>query len=61
VEKKIRIKLVKSLIGVRGRIRDNVKALGLGKVNSSVEHTPSPDILGKISKALGLLKIEEVK
>jgi len=60
VEKKLKIKLVKSLIGESKKIRANIKTLGLGKLNSSVEHKSSPDVLGKIEKAKKFLMVEEV-
>ena len=41
---KIRVKLVKSPIGRKPEQRATLKALGLGKVNSSVEKTANPAV-----------------
>ncbi len=56
---KIRIKLVKSTIGSSKRQIATVKALGLGKVNSSVEHEGTPQILGMVQKVNHLVSIEK--
>ncbi|MBI4651441.1 50S ribosomal protein L30 [Candidatus Desantisbacteria bacterium] len=59
--KKITITLVKSLIGVREKHRNTIKALGLHKIGSSVTQINSTVISGMIDKVNYLLKIEEVK
>ena len=59
-EKKIKVTLVKSLIGSPQKRRRTVKTLGLGKISSSAVHTATPDILGKINQVAYLLKVEEV-
>lgn len=56
---KIRIKLVKSIIGSSKRQVATVKALGLGKMNSSVEHEKTPQIMGMIAKVNHLVSVEE--
>ena len=38
-----------------------LNALGLGKVNSSVEHETSPQIMGMVAKVQHLVRVEEVK
>lgn len=56
---KVRIRLVKSIIGASKRQVATVKALGLGKINSTVEHEGTPQILGMISKVNHLVRVEE--
>lgn len=57
---KLRITLVKSVIGTPGDQRATVRTLGLGKLNSSAEHNDTPQIRGMIHKVSHLLKVEEV-
>ena len=57
---RIRIKLVKSLIGRSDRQQATVKGLGLHKVNSEVIREKSPEVLGMIRKIDFLLQVEEV-
>lgn len=58
--KKIRITLIRSLIN-RPEIQcKTVRALGLKKLNSSVEKEGSPQILGMLRKIKHLIKIEEI-
>ena len=59
--KEIEITLVKSLIDRPNRQKLTVKALGLGKVNSSVIHKETPQILGMIEKVKHLVKTEYKK
>jgi large subunit ribosomal protein L30 len=54
----LRITLAKSVIGYNSRQRATVRALGLGKVGSSVIQSDSPAILGMIRKVLHLVKVE---
>jgi len=56
--KKVKITLVKSPIGYDKRQKAVVKALGLGKLNSSVEHFDSPTIMGMVFKISHLVKVE---
>ncbi len=56
--KKIKITLVKSPIGYDKRQKAIVKALGLGKLNSTVEHLDSPTIMGMVFKISHLVKVE---
>ena len=52
--KKIRITLVRSQINRPEIQRKTIKALGLGKLNSSVEKEASPQILGMVRKIITL-------
>jgi len=56
---KLKITLVKSLIGRPEKQRATVKALGLGKLNSSVVRDESPVISGMVKKVAHLVKVEE--
>ncbi len=56
---KIKITQIKSSIGRPKRQKDTLEALGLRKINQSVEHNAVPHILGMIRKVEHLVKIEE--
>ncbi|ACV61257.1 ribosomal protein L30 [Desulfofarcimen acetoxidans DSM 771] len=56
----LKITLVRSCIGRPQKQRDNVRALGLRKLNSSVVKKDTPIVRGMINKVSHLLKIEEV-
>lgn len=58
---KIKITLVKSVIGSTVRQRETVKSLGLTKINSSAIQNSTPDILGKVKKVEHLVSVEEVE
>ncbi|MDF0230943.1 50S ribosomal protein L30 [Staphylococcus pseudintermedius] len=56
---KLQITLTKSVIGRPGTQRKTVKALGLGKVNSSVTVEDNAAIRGQINKVSHLVSVEE--
>ena len=58
--KKIRITQVKSVIDRSERQKRTVEALGLKKVNASVEVEATPQILGMVRKVNHLVKVQEV-
>ena len=58
--KKVRISLVRSVIGSKPNQRKSVKALGLGKIGSSVEHEATPSVLGMVNVVSHLVKVEEI-
>ena len=58
---KLKITLTRSLIGRQEDQRATVKALGLGKVNSSVVQDDSPAIRGMVRKVEHLVSVEEVQ
>ncbi|EGO65334.1 50S ribosomal protein L30 [Acetonema longum] len=58
---KVKITLTKSLIGRPEIQRATVKALGLGKTNSSVVHEATPAIQGMIKKVEHLVTVEETQ
>lgn len=57
---KIKVKLVRSTIGRKQDQIDTVKALGLKKINSEVEHNDTPQIRGMIEKVIHLLEVKEM-
>nr|WP_207742404.1 50S ribosomal protein L30 [Clostridium tepidum] len=56
---KVKITLVKSLIGRKKDHIATVNALGLKKIGNIVEHEETPQISGMIKKVSYLLKVEE--
>ena len=58
--KRIKITLVKSVIDRPETAKRTVIALGLKKMNASVEVEATPQILGMITKVNHLVKVEEV-
>ena len=57
----LKITQVKSRIGASAQQRKNLDALGLKKINQSVEHSDSVIIKGMLECVKHLVKIEEVK
>lgn len=57
---KIRITQVKSAIDRSKKQKDTLKALGLKKINQTVEQNASPQILGMVNKVQHLITVEEV-
>ena len=57
-QKKIKVTLVKSVIGTKQDHRATVRGLGLGKLNSSAELVDTPAVRGMIKKVAYLVKCE---
>lgn len=57
---KLKITLVRSLIGRPETQRVTVRTLGLRKLNSSVVREDNPQTRGAINKVAHLLKVEQV-
>jgi large subunit ribosomal protein L30 len=57
---KLKITLVRSLIGRQETQRVTVRTLGLTKLNSSVIQVDNPQIRGMINKVSHLVRVEEV-
>jgi large subunit ribosomal protein L30 len=57
---KIKITQVKSQIGYNKRQKATIEALGIKKLNHSVEHEATPQILGMVRKVSHLVKVEEI-
>lgn len=58
---KIKITQYKSGIDRSERQKRTLTALGLRKINHSVELEASPQVLGMVKKVAHLVKVEEVK
>ncbi|MEI7594921.1 MAG: 50S ribosomal protein L30 [Bacteroidota bacterium] len=58
--RRIKITQIKSTIDRPERQRKNLVALGIKKMNQSVEHNATPQILGIVNKVNHLVKIEEL-
>ena len=58
---RLKITLVKSPIGYSKRQKETVRALGLRRLNSSVEHEDVATIRGMVEKISHLVTVEEVK
>ena len=57
-DKKVKVTLVKSVIGTKQDHRATVRGLGLRKLNSSSELVDTPAVRGMIHKIQYLLKVE---
>ncbi len=58
--KKVVITQTKSTISQTLRQKRTISALGLGKINKSVEKELSPQVAGMISKVNHLIEVKEV-
>tara|TARA_B100002051_G_scaffold274131_1_gene314484 strand:- start:2984 stop:3157 length:174 start_codon:yes stop_codon:yes gene_type:complete len=56
----LKITQVRSAIGYKPKAKSTLIALGLKKLNQSVEKTDTPQIRGMLKKIEYLLKVEEV-
>ncbi|MCB9032486.1 MAG: 50S ribosomal protein L30 [Chitinophagales bacterium] len=57
---KVKLTQVRSVIGQTKRQKDTVKALGLRKINHSIEKELSPQVSGMIEKVKHLLIVENI-
>ena len=57
---KIRITQVKSKNGKPERQKRTLESLGIRKLNHSVEHEATPQILGMVVKVQHLVKVENI-
>ena len=57
--KSLRVTLVKSPIGYTKDQKATVRALGLRRMNQTVEHKDSPAVRGMLNKISHLIKVEE--
>lgn len=58
---KIKITYTKSKIGQTLRQKRTIEALGLKKLNSSVEVESNPQLLGMVRKVNHLVTVEDIK
>lgn len=57
---KVKITQVRSIIDRPKRQKDTMRSLGFRKMNQTVEHEATPQILGMINKVQHLVKVETV-
>ncbi|MDX9698683.1 MAG: 50S ribosomal protein L30 [Rhodocyclaceae bacterium] len=57
-DKKIKVTLVKSVIGTKQSHRATVRGLGLRRLNHTVELLDTPEVRGMINKVSYLVKAE---
>jgi large subunit ribosomal protein L30 len=58
---RIRLTQIRSTIKRPARQVKTMEALGLKKINSSVEHNVTPQIMGMVDRVRHLLKVEELE
>ncbi len=58
--KKIKVTQVKSVIDRSERQKRTMVALGLNKINATVEKEATPQILGMVTKVSHLVSVEEL-
>ncbi|MCI9646579.1 MAG: 50S ribosomal protein L30 [Lachnospiraceae bacterium] len=57
---KLKITLIKSTIGAVPKNRKTVEALGLRKINHTVEMPDNPAVRGMVRQVRHLVKVEEI-
>jgi large subunit ribosomal protein L30 len=57
--KTLRVTLVRSAIGYTKDQKATVRALGLRRMNHTVEHKDTPALRGMLAKVIHLIRIEE--
>jgi large subunit ribosomal protein L30 len=60
-ERKLRVTLVRSLIGRPWKQRRTIRALGLKRINHSVVHRDTPEIRGMIRRVTHLVRVEPME
>ena len=55
----LRITQVRSAIGAKPKQRGTLRALGLRRINHTVEHSDRPEIRGMLAKVPHLVRVEE--
>ncbi|MBM3659982.1 MAG: 50S ribosomal protein L30 [Actinobacteria bacterium] len=58
-EQTIRVTMVKSMIGTKPKHRGTMRALGLRRIDQTVELPDRPEIRGMIAKVPHLVRVEE--
>jgi large subunit ribosomal protein L30 len=56
----LRITQMRSVIGLKPKQRGTLRALGLRRINDTVEQPDRPEIRGMLGKVPHLVKVEEV-
>lgn len=58
---KIKVTQIRSIIDTPKKQKLTIKALGLKRINHSVIHNATPQILGMINKVKHLVKVEKIE
>ena len=59
--RKLRIRQIKSASGHKADHHATVRALGIRRLNQTVEHDDTPQIRGMIFKVRHLVRVDEIK
>jgi large subunit ribosomal protein L30 len=60
-EKRVKVLQTRSTIGHRESQRGTLRALGLGRIGNSVEHTLTPSVVGMLRTISHFVQIEEIR
>ena len=58
--RQLKVTLVKSAIGSKPKQRGTLRALGLRRIDHTVEHPDKPEVRGMIARVPHLVRVEEV-
>ncbi len=56
----LRITQIRSSIGTKPKQRGTLRALGLRRINHTVEHPDGPEVRGMVTRVRHLVRVEEV-
>jgi len=56
----LRVTQVRSKIGIKPKQRGTLRALGLRRIDHTVEHADKPEIRGMLARVPHLVRVEEV-
>ena len=60
-DKKLKVTLTKSMIGLSPKQEATVRALGLRRLRQSVNHDDSPSVRGMIAKVQHIVRVVDAK
>ena len=60
MKKQLKVKQIRSMIGIDQRLRLNLLGLGLGRIGKEVTVANTPSFRGAIKRVLHLVTVEEV-
>jgi large subunit ribosomal protein L30 len=56
----LKVTQIRSKIGIKPKQRGTLRALGLRRIDHTVEHSDRPEIRGMLAKVPHLVRVEEV-
>ena len=56
----LKVTQVRSTIGTKPKQRGTIRALGLRRINHTVEHVDGPEVRGMLARVPHLVRVEEV-